>query len=110
MADDGAAERVVEVSQDVCGGPVGYRGDPAEVRLVDGRESFVPIDRTPGGRDPGGSLLAPHSQELDDRAKQLVRVHRGSRGPGGMKLAADRQRILRRYSRTHLYFVPVFIY
>src|SRR2546428_8228910 len=107
MPDDGAAERVVEVSQDLCGAPVGYRGDPAEVRLGDGRESFVPIDRTPGGRDPGGSLLAPHSQELDDRAKQLVRVHRGSKGPGGMNLAAHRHRYFRPPRRTPLYYGPM---
>src|SRR3989454_6299350 len=80
MPDGRAVECRGEVGQDLRGTLVRKRGHPAEVRLVDRRESFVAVDRTPGGRDPRGSLLPPDAKELNDGATQFVGVHDGLEG------------------------------
>src|SRR3989454_7240017 len=80
MPDGRAVECRGEVGQDLRGTLVRKRRHPAEVRLVDRRESFVAVDRTPGGRDLRGRLLAPDPEELNDRPEQFVGVHGGLEG------------------------------
>src|SRR5207249_4297835 len=104
-----AVERRGEVGQDLRGALVRKRGHPAEVRLVDRRESFVAVDRTPGGRDPRGGLLAPDPKELEDRAEQFVGVHGGLEGGRRNEPCGLTPRYFRPPRRTPLYHGPMHI-
>src|SRR5438445_4341933 len=88
MRDRGAAECVRKVVDDFLRTSLRKCRDPTEIRLVDQGKPIISVDRAPRGSHVLGGLLSPDSEEFDNGAEQLVRVHGGAKGADGMNLAS----------------------